>query len=96
MGLLDRFAHSIVLLISALAGAILNVLVWIEVTARYTMSSAGLHGDLQTLVLVVVFTTILLGVSRLMSGKIRASLVLVLMLMLAHVCSSVARGGIAG
>jgi hypothetical protein len=84
------------MLISTFAGAVLSALVWIEEAARYTMSSAGLHGDLQTLVLVVVVATFLLGVSRLMSGRIRASLVVVLMLMLAHVCSSVAHGAIAG
>ena len=96
MGLLDRFAHSLVMLITTLASFILSVLEWFEHAARGSMTAAGLHGDLQTLVLIFVVATILIAVSRLLRGRLRSSLVIVLMLTLAHVVSSVAHGPIVG
>jgi hypothetical protein len=96
MGLLDRFAHSVVVLVSTLASAIINALQWCEGSARTTMGSAGLHGDLQTVVLIFVVATVMVAVSRLLHGRLRSGLVLVLMLTLAHVCSTVAHGVIVG
>jgi hypothetical protein len=96
MGLLDRFAHSVVVLVSTFASAIINALQWGEGSARSTMSSAGLHGDLQTVVLIFVVGTVMLAVSRLLHGRLRTGLVLVLMLTLAHVCSTVAHGVVVG
>ena len=96
MGLLDRFAHGVVMLISTFASFILGALVWCEHSARGTMTAAGLHGDLQTLVLIFVVASFLIAVSRLLRGRLRSGLVVVLMLTLAHVVSSVAHGSIVG
>jgi hypothetical protein len=96
MGLLDRFAHGVVSVIATFVSAVLSALEWCETSARATMSNAGLHGDMQTLVLMFVVASILLAASRLLRGPIRTGLVVVLMLTLAHVCSSVAHGPLTG
>jgi len=92
MGLLDRFAHSLVSILGQFMSFVLGALEWCESSARGTMSSAGLHGDLQTLVLIFVVASVMLACSRLLTGRLRSSLVMVLMLALAHVCSTVAHG----
>jgi len=71
---------------------VIGCLEWCETSARNTMSSAGLHGDLQTLVLIFVVATVMLACSRLLTGRLRSGLVIVLILALAHVCSTVAHG----
>jgi hypothetical protein len=44
------------------------------------------------LVLIFVVASVMLACSRLLSGRLRTGLVLVLTLALAHVCSTVAHG----
>ena len=85
------------MLISTFASSILGALTWCEQAIRGTMNEAGLHGgDLQTLILIFMVGSFLIAVSRLLRGRIRSALVVVLMLTLAHVVSSVAHGSIAG
>lgn len=92
MGLLDRFAHSMVSILGKFMSFVIGAMEWCETSARNTMSNAGLHGDLQTLVLIFVVASVMLACSRLLSGRLRTGLVLVLTLALAHVCSTVAHG----
>ncbi len=65
---------------------------FIEHTLRNLMSGAGLNSDMQTILLIFMLTIFLFGTLRLMKGRIRMTLALTIILVLAHTLGGIAHG----
>lgn len=92
MNILDRFAHGLLAVFGTFARAVLGALDFIESVLRFLLSGVGLSSDLQTVLLILMITTFLFGVLRLMKGRIRMTMALMLILVLAHTMGRIAHG----
>ena len=92
---MDSFSHALVMLLSAVARVMLDALDWIDDTARSLMRSGGLSADLSTVVLIFVLSMFLVGVLRLLKGRLRLSVALLLCLTLAHTLERLGYGLVA-
>ena len=84
MSVLDNFAHGLIGVIAIFVRMVLAVLGAVEGGSRALLSGAGLSSDVQTLLLILLLTTFLFGVLRLLQGRIRLLAALTLFLVLAH------------
>jgi hypothetical protein len=96
MSILDNFAHGFIVVLAALSHFILNILIIVEGWLRALMKGAGLGVDLQTLVLLFILSMFLVGVLRLLGGRLRLTIALVLILILAHTLAGIANGPLGG
>ena len=96
MHILDNFAHGLLVVLAALSRFILGVLDAIEGWCRNLMHGAGLSLDVQTLVLLFILAMFLVGVMRLLGGRIRLVLALILILILAHTLAGLGSGPLGG
>jgi hypothetical protein len=96
MSILDNFAHGLLVILAAFARFILGVLEFVENELRALMHGAGLSLDMQTVVLIFILVMFLVGVLRLLGGRLRLTIALVLILILAHTLAGVASGPLGG
>jgi hypothetical protein len=91
MSILDQFAHGLLGVIGLFAGLVLAGLTMIDGALRYLLSDVGLGSEVQTCAVIFIQVTILLGVLRLLRGRIRLLLAMILMLLLAYTLGRIAR-----
>jgi hypothetical protein len=96
MSILDSFAHGVLVVLGALAHFTLNILVTVEGWLRALMRGAGLSLDVQTVIIIFILTMFLVGVLRLLGGRLRLGIALVLILILAHTLAGIANGPLGG
>ena len=96
MSKLNDAAHIVVLLMSTFARFILVGMDWGEGTLRAMMHGVGLGVDIQTVLVVFVICTFLLGVLRLLKGRLRMASALILFLFLAHTLERIAHSPLVG
>ncbi len=94
MNVLDGFAHGLIGVFGTFARIMLGALGFIEDLLRGLMKGAGLNSDIQTVILIFVIAMFLVGVLRLLRGRLRTSVALVLILVLAHTLEGIARGSL--
>ncbi len=92
MSIIDTFAHGLVSVLGAFARIVLDVLDGAEDGLRALLKDVGLSSDLQTAIFIFVVVMFLLGVVRLLRGRIRSSAALFLILVLAHTLERIAHG----
>ena len=92
MSILDNIAHGLLVVLATFARLVLGTLDFIERILRNLMSGAGLNSDMQTILLIVLLTVFLFGTLRLMKGRIRTTLTLTIILVLAHTLGGIAHG----
>ena len=92
MNLLNTFAHGLVSVLGAFARIVLSVLDGAEDGLRVLLRDVGLSSDLQTAIFIFVVVMFLIGVTRLLRGRIRSSAALFLILVLAHTLERIAHG----
>ena len=93
MSILDKVAHAVLQILGFCAGFVLDALGFAEAGLRSLMLSAGLGPDVQTCLLILIVSTFLMGVWRLLKGALRFVLGLILVLILAHTLGHLAHGG---
>ncbi len=96
MNLLDNFAHGLLVILAALSHFILTILITVEGWLRSLMKGAGLGIDVQTLVIIFILCMFLVGVMRLLGGRLRLTIALILILILAHTLAGIANGPLGG
>ena len=96
MSKLNDAAHIVVLLMSTFARFILVGMDWGEGRLRAMMHGVGLGVDIQTVLVVFVICTFLLGVLRLLKGRLRMASALILFLFLAHTLERIAHSPLVG
>jgi hypothetical protein len=96
MNLLDNFAHGVLVVISAFVHFILTGLDLAEGFFRNQMRGAGLSLDVQTVIMIIILSLFLVGALRLLGGRIRLAIGLVLILILAHTLAGIANGPLGG
>jgi hypothetical protein len=96
MNILDSFAHGLVVVLAAFSHSALGLLQMVEGWMRALMHGAGMSLDLQTVVLIFILTMFLVGVLRLLGGRVRLLLALVLILILAHTLAALSGGPLGG
>jgi hypothetical protein len=96
MNILDNFAHGLLVVLSAFSRFIMGLLEMVEGWARELMHGAGLSLDVQTVLLIFVLSMFLVGVLRLLGGRLRLMIALVLILILAHTLASLGSGPLGG
>ena len=92
MNLLDTFAHGLLNMLGIFARLVLKVLDGAEDGLRALLKDAGLSSDVQTAIFIFVVVTFLIGVTRLLRGRIRSSAAVFLILVLAHTLERIAHG----
>ena len=92
MNILDNAAHGLLLVLGTFARLVLGTVDLIEHTLRNLMSGAGLNSDMQTILLIFLLAVFLFGTLRLMKGRIRMTLALTIVLVLAHTLGGIAHG----
>lgn len=92
MSILDRFAHGVLTVFGTFARLVLDLLDFLEGLLRTLLSGAGLSSDVQTVLLIIMIAIFLFGVLRLMKGRIRLTLAVTLILVLAHTMGRIAHG----
>ena len=92
MSILDNVAHGLLTVLGTFARLVLGTVDFIEHTLRNLMSGAGLNSDMQTILLIFMLTIFLFGTLRLMKGRIRMTLALTIILVLAHTLGGIAHG----
>jgi hypothetical protein len=90
MSILDNVAHGLISVLATFARVMLEGLDFIEGGLRALMSGAGLGNEMQTLLLIFMLALFLLGVLRLLKGRLRMTLALLLILILAHTLEHIA------
>jgi hypothetical protein len=96
MNILDNFAHGLLVVLAALSHFALGLLEMVEGWMRELMHGAGMSLDLQTVVLIFILVAFLVGVLRLLGGRLRMTIALVLILILAHTLASLTTGPLGG
>jgi hypothetical protein len=96
MNILDNFAHGLVVVLAAFAHFTLGLLEMVEGWMRSLMHGAGLSLDTQTVVLIFILVMFLVGVLRLLGGRLRMAIALVLILILAHTLAALSGGPLGG
>jgi hypothetical protein len=96
MSLLDSFAHGLLVILGAFSRFVLNILQVVEGSLRALMHGAGLSLDVQTVVLIFILAMFLVGVLRLLGGRLRLAVALVLILILAHTIAGIGSGPLGG
>ena len=94
MNVLDSFAHGLIGMFGTFARVMLSILGFVEGGLRSLMKGAGLNSDMQTVILIFVVAMFLVGALRLLRGRIRTSVALLLILVLAHTLEGIARGSL--
>ena len=94
MNVLDGFAHGLISVFGTFARIMLDILGFIEGGLRSLMKGAGLNSDVQTVILIFIIAMFLVGVLRLLRGRLRTLVALVLILVLAHTLEGIARGSL--
>jgi hypothetical protein len=75
---------------------ILGLLEMVEGWMRALMHGAGLSIDVQTVILIFILAMFLVGVMRLLGGRLRLVIALVLILILAHTLASIGSSPLGG
>lgn len=83
-------AAAILAFFGGAANIVLTAMDFVEVLLRYVMRDVGLDQNSQTLLLVLIVTASLVGARRMLKGVVRSAVSGVLVLVLAHVLSSIA------
>jgi branched-subunit amino acid ABC-type transport system permease component len=96
MNLLDNFAHGVLVVLASFSRFILSALQMIEGWLRALMHGAGLSVDVQTVVLVFILVMFLVGVMRLLGGRLRLIIALILILILAHTLANISNAPLGG
>jgi len=96
MRILDNFAHGLLVVLGAFSRFILGLLQAVEGGLRGLMHGAGLSLDVQTVVLIFILAMFLVGVLRLLGGRLRLAVALVLILILAHTIAGIGTGPLGG
>ena len=96
MNILDNFAHGLLVVLAALSRFTLGLLEMVEGWMRELMHGAGMSLDLQTVVLIFILVAFLVGVLRLLGGRLRLTIALVLILILAHTLAALTTGPFGG
>jgi branched-subunit amino acid ABC-type transport system permease component len=96
MNLLDNFAHGLLVVLGAFSRFILHALEFVEGGFRALMHGAGLSVDVQTIVLIFILAMFLVGVLRLLGGRLRLIVSLILILILAHTLAGIGSGPLGG
>jgi hypothetical protein len=96
MNILDNFAHALLVVLAALAHFVLGLLEMVEGWLRALMHGAGMSLDVQTVVLIFILVMFLVGVLRLLGGRLRLAIALVLILILAHTLAALSGGPLGG
>jgi len=96
MSLLDNFAHGLLVILAAFAHFTLYLLVTVEGWLRALMKGVGLSIDVQTVIIIFIISMFLVGVLRLLGGRLRLTIALVLILILAHTLAGLANGPLGG
>ncbi len=96
MNILDNFAHGLLVVLAAFSHFTIGLLDLVEGWMRELMHGAGMSLDLQTVVLIFILAMFLVGVLRLLAGRLRMAIALVLILILAHTLASLSGGPLGG
>ena len=96
MNILDSFAHGLLLVLAAFSRSIMGALTWTEGMMRALMHGAGLSVDVQTVLMIFIVVMFLVGVLRLLGGRLRLTIALVLILILAHTLASLGSSPLGG
>jgi hypothetical protein len=96
MNILDNFAHGLLVVLAALSHFTLGLLELVEGWMRELMHGAGMSLDVQTVVLIFILVMFLVGVLRLLAGRLRLTIALVLILILAHTLAALSTGPLGG
>jgi hypothetical protein len=96
MNILDNFAHGLLVVLAAFSRFTLGLLEMVEGWMRALMHGAGLSIDAQTVVLIFILVMFLVGVMRLLGGRLRLALALLLILILAHTLAAVGSSPLGG
>ena len=93
MGFLDLVARSFDQVLNAGLKLFLGLMTFLEGALRAPLQSIGIHGSLQTLVLMMIPILTIVAAVKLFGGLVRAVLVIVLLLVLLHVTWPIFVGG---
>jgi hypothetical protein len=96
MVIIDNASRAAVTVMSTVARAILNSMDWLESVLRTNMHNGGIGTDLQTVLIMIVICAFLIGSLRLLKGRLRTSISLILVLFLAHTLERIAHGPLVG
>jgi hypothetical protein len=91
MSIIDEFAHGLLGVVALFAGIIVGGLDLTENGLRFLLSDVGLGADVQTVTLIFIELMFLLGVLRLLRGRFRLILVMLMLLLMAHTLGRIAR-----
>lgn len=94
MSILDHISHGLLSVIATFARLLLDTLDIIEGALRSLMKGVGLSSESQSLLLILLLCVFLLGALRLMKGRLRMTMSLLLILVLAHTLEHIARVGV--
>jgi hypothetical protein len=94
MNVVDNFSHEVLNVFATFARIMLSILEGVENALRVAMKGAGLSTDAQTLLLLLIIITFLVGISRFLRGRVRTVLALLLILVLAHSLEHIAHGSL--
>jgi len=96
MSILDNFAHGILIVLAAFARFTLSALATVEGWFRSLMKDAGLSIDVQTVLMIFILLMFLVGVMRLLGGRLRMTIAFVLILILAHTLAGISGAPLGG
>ncbi len=96
MSILDNFAHGILVVLAAFARFTLAALAMVEGWFRALMKDAGVGIDVQTVLMIFILIMFLVGVMRLLGGRLRMTLAFVLILILAHTLAAIGSAPLGG
>ena len=94
MNVVDNFSHEVLIVFGTFARLMLSILEGVEGALRAAMKGVGLSADAQTVLLLLIIITFLVGISRFLRGRIRTSMALLLILVLAHTLEHIAHGSL--
>ncbi len=96
MSILDNFAHGLLVVIAAMSRFVLGLLQGAEGFMRAMMHGAGLSIDMQNLIMIFILVMFLVGVLRLMGGRLRMTIAILLILILAHTLAGLGNAPLGG
>ncbi len=94
MNVLDSFSHGLISVLRTFAQLMLGTLGLVEGGLRGLMKGAGLNADAQTVLMIFLLAVFLVAVLRLLRGRLRTLMALLLILVLAHTLEGIARGSL--
>ncbi len=93
MGFLDLIARSFDRVLNAALRLFEGLMTFMENALRGPLQAIGIHGPLQTLILMMIPLLTIVAAAKLFGGAVRALLVIVLLLVLIHVAWPLFVGG---